>query len=948
MRYFEFVLKINSEQISEKAKIKLREYAYQNPVAAMNNYMYHNMKNGICYFAYREEVGVTLAAFSYDEKKGLFHDAYEYILEILNAIFCIRKVKEEPHEITMYQFCEYLHEARRRDYVSSWMRIVEAANVMILDYYKNEPVSFRYNFQEKIITENNKKETPMYDKSMINELINIESHKNTSDFKGNVVHYVISGRSTEAANDMTDVLVQRLVKADRINGRRMEIISEIEPDLYKASNNHLEEIIENNYGGVTVIDLSQKFGYDSVEYGMTCKYIVKLVQKYRNDCLFVFTYNIEHPGFAYQFLSRVRKHVVPIMIREGKGNRKAAISYMKELIKTSEYSQYSGQAYEFMKLFPGNEFFQTDVLMAFEQFEPWCLNKNVLQAYDYSFPDVFALDRDENTESSYEKLNKMIGLTSVKEQIDHIIATDIVEKERKKRQGIAYESGTMHMIFGGNPGTAKTTVAKLFAGIAKEKGILKSGAFVEYGGMDLDGLGCVTVIREAFIAAEGGVLFIDEAYSLKSDIAVTVLIQEMENKRDDVIVILAGYNERMKAFMEINEGLRSRIPYWIDFPDYNVDELTNIFEMMIKDRGFTVTEDAVNEARNIFEKARFMDNFGNGRYVRNLIERATQNQSVRLLAARENAKNIRRKELFLIVKEDISILEEGLMSDRKIGAARKELDEMIGLSLVKTIINKVIAGFKLKKVCMDKGIRKENPALHMVFTGNPGTAKTTVARLFAEIMKDEKVLPSGNFVEAGRSDLVGDHVGATAPLVKKKFKEAQGGVLFIDEAYSLCDNYENGFGDEAINTLVQEMENHRDDVIVIFAGYSDKMKQFLARNPGMSSRIAFHVEFEDYSADELCNITKLMLSRKQMIITDAAMEKLKNIYEGVRGDKDFGNGRFVRKILEEAEMNLAERVAQLDESKLTTKLITTIEERDIPESDVNKQHKKKQIGFYIA
>ena len=335
----------------------------------------------------------------------------------------------------------------------------------------------------------------------------------------------------------------------------------------------------------------------------------------------------------------------------------------------------------------------------------------------------------------------------------------------------------------------------------------------------------------------------------------------------------------MRAFLEINEGLKSRIPYWIDFPDYNVDELTDIFKMIVKDRGFAVTEDAVKETRNIFEKARFMDNFGNGRYVRNLIERATQNQSVSLLAARKNAKNIRRKELFLIVKDDISILEEGLKNGREIDTARKELDEMIGLSSVKTIINKAIANFKLKKVCMDKGIRKENSSLHMVFTGNPGTAKTTVARLFAEIMKDEKVLSSGNFAEAGRADLVGNHVGATAPLVKKKFKEAQGGVLFIDEAYSLCDDYENGFEDEAINTIVQEMENHRDDVIVIFAGYSGQMKQFLERNPGMASRIAFHVKFEDYSKQELCDITRLLLSRKQMIITDAAMEKLKKIYE---------------------------------------------------------------------
>lgn len=730
----------------------------------------------------------------------------------------------------------------------------------------------------------------MYDKSLIDELSNIESHKNTSDFKGNMVHYFISGRSAEAAEDITEILMQRLAAAGRLSGRRMEIIREIEPDLYRY-NNHLEELIENNYGGVIAMNLSEKFGYDPVDYGMTCEYIENLVKRYRNDCLFVFTYNMEKPGFAYQLLPLVQKHVIPVTIKEGKGDRKAAVNYMKELIKASEYAKYARQANAFMKLFPGNEFSQTDVLTAFEQFAPWCLNKNVLQAYDYGLSDTFLLDREEDTESSYEKLKKMIGLAGVKEQIDHIIAADIVEKERKKRRGSAYESGTMHMIFGGNPGSAKTTVAKLFAGIAKEKGILKSGAFVERGGMDLDSLGCVTAIRDAFTAAKGGVLFIDEAYSLQRDTAVTVLIQEMENRRSDVIVILAGYNERMRAFM---------------------------------------------------------DHFGNGRYVRNLIEHAAQNQSIRLLTAREHAENIRGKELFLLTGDDISMLEESGKSDRKSGTARKEFEEMIGLSFAKRIIHKAIAAFKLKKICMDKGIGKENPSLHMVFTGNPGTAKTTVARLFAEIMKDEKVLPSGNFVEAGRAELVGSVVGSTAPLVKKKFKEAQGGVLFIDEAYSLCDSYENGFGDEAINTLVQEMENHRDDVIVIFAGYSEQMQQFLDRNPGMASRIAFHVEFEDYSTQELCDMTRLMLARKQMTITDEAMEKLKKIYEGARENSNFGNGRFVRKMLEEAEMNLAERVAQLKESEITTKLLTTIEEEDIPETEGKKAQGRKQIGFVVA
>ena len=170
-------------------------------------------------------------------------------------------------------------------------------------------------------------------------------------------------------------------------------------------------------------------------------------------------------------------------------------------------------------------------------------------------------------------------------------------------------------------------------------------------------------------------------------------------------------------------------------------------------------------------------------------------------------------------------------------------------------------------------------------------------------------------------------------------------MLFIDEAYSLCDSYENGFGDEAINTIVQEMENHRDNVIVIFAGYPDKMKRFLDRNPGLLSRIAFQVEFEDYSTEELCEIAKLMLKRKQMKITDQAMKKLRLIYESVKESNDFGNGRFVRKTIEEAEMNLAERLLKMDESKITEELLTVIEEEDISDVETKSKHEVKQIGF---
>ena len=945
MRYYGFKLNANSEEIKENAKIELRHYGYDNVLESINSYMYQNMKNNRTFLVYREEENLISAIFSFDEQKLNFQNVYDGILEMLRDIFGIKRIQVEPYEITMHQFLDCILESKRRRCCDYSTRIIESSNLWSY-YYSciNYTRPFPYDFKERIISEQEGEICSIYHQDFVEELWNIKAHANLSEYRGNMVHYVISSRSVEAAGEMTELLVQNLRKANRIGSRRMEIVSEIEPNLFRE-NNHLEEIIENSYGGVIVLDLSEKFGCDPVDYVRASQYLEKLIKKYRNKCLFVFTYDMDHPGFAYYLLPQLKNYVMTVMLREGTGDRKAAVAYMQRLIEKSEYSKYAGQTQEFMALFTGNKFSQIDVLRAYEQFEAWCLNKNVLKAYDYNLSEDFLLDRNENERSAYEKLQNMVGLKIVKKQIDNIITADIVEKERKKRKGNDYQSSSMHMIFGGNPGSAKTTVAKLFAGITKEKGILKSGAFVERGGMDLDGMGCVTAIREAFMAARGGVLFIDEAYAMKSDTAITVLLQEMENQRENVIVILAGYNERMKAFMKRNEGLKSRIPYWIDFPDYTAEELTDIFKLMINEKGFCVTDDAIKEAHYIFEKVRNIDNFGNGRYVRNLMERAVRQQSVRLLSTSESASDIQKEELFQITKSDIQMLGEGEKKERESGTARKELDEMVGLASVKTIIHKAIAKHKINKLCMEKGLQRDKASLHMVFTGNPGTAKTTVARLFAEIMKDDKILSTGVFVEAGRADLVGEHVGATAPLVKKKFKEAQGGVLFIDEAYSLCDGYDNGFGDEAINMIVQEMENHRDNVIVIFAGYPEPMKTFLDRNPGMRSRIAFCVEFADYSVEELCEITKLMLSRKQMTITEAGMKKLKKNFESIKDSRDYGNGRFARKMLEEAEMNLAERICQMDETEITTEVLTTIEESDIPDVPLEERRQIKKIGF---
>ena len=948
MRYYHICYRGNTEDIKNDEEIERIIHSFGSVLFRMNDFLWKNTKNNVVFFFYHEEANLLKAIFAYDEQSYSFDTVYDFITEQLNVNFKIRRTIGDCSEITMITFLEKLLEGERRDHISpSSNRIRAGARLWYYYYYVNNDGERQlpYKYSEMMIdktADSNAKQ--IADSKFIEELKNIETHPNESELSVNMVHYIISGKSIEATSDMVSTLTNSLIKSNRLQSSRIEIITEISPHLFSTTN-YLEEIIENNFGGTIVFDLTERFGDRPEDYVMTARYIENLVKKYKNKCLFVFTYNIDNPGFSYLLLPELKKYIIPITLNEGTVDRRAATSYLKSLIKKSEYAKYANQANEFMKQYPDTKFTQTDVIRAYEKFEIWCLNKNILSAYNLDSASDFMLDRDGNAVSAYDKLQKMVGLKLVKKQIDEIIASDLVEKERKSRRGNDYHSSAMHMIFGGNPGSAKTTVAKLFAAIAKEKGILKSGAFVERGGMDLDGLCCVSAIRDAFIAARGGVLFIDEAYSMRSDIAVTVLLQEMENQRDNVIVILAGYNERMQEFIELNEGLKSRIPHWIEFPDYTADELTNIFKLMLTEKGFTTTDDVVNEAHYIFEKARNMDNFGNGRYVRNFLEKAIMSQSVRLLSLRNDVSDIKRNELFKITKEDIKELNEDTKDVCLPGDARQRLEQMIGLESVKKVINKAVANFKFNKLCMERGISKDKASLHMVFTGNPGTAKTTVARLFANILKDEKVLSSGIFVETGRADLVGDHVGSTAKLVKRKFKEAQGGVLFIDEAYSLCDGNTGGFGDEAINTLVQEMENHREDVIVIFAGYPKPMEEFLDRNPGMKSRIAFEVQFEDYTVDELVDIAKLMVSDKNMSITEEAIAKLRSNFEIVSKSEDYGNGRYVRKMLEEAEMNLAERCFKYDVSDITDELLTTIEAEDIPETKLNDASSKIRIGF---
>lgn len=272
------------------------------------------------------------------------------------------------------------------------------------------------------------------------------------------------------------------------------------------------------------------------------------------------------------------------------------------------------------------------------------------------------------------------------------------------------------------------------------------------------------------------------------------------------------------------------------------------------------------------------------------------------------------------------------------------LQEMIGLTEVKTVIDEIIAASKVVRARERMGLNTQGASFHMMFSGNPGTAKTSVARLLCKILKEESAISSGRFVECGRQDLVAKYVGWTARMVEDKFKEAQGGILFIDEAYALVDS-SNTYGAEAINTVVQMMENYRDSVIVIFAGYSEKMQTFLEQNEGLKSRIAFHLSFPDYSPEELTDILTLMSQKRDYQIDEEAKEYCKELFCNAVKEDNFGNGRYVRNILDQAIIKQSARILKMETREdISREEICRLKREDFRIHEIVKNNEKR-IGF---
>lgn len=542
-----------------------------------------------------------------------------------------------------------------------------------------------------------------------------------------------------------------------------------------------------------------------------------------------------------------------------------------------------------------------------------------------NLPDA-ALPQEVPAKKDTLKLEDFVGQEEAKSSLRNIISVARVSITREKK-GLPSLSLNFHAVFQGNPGTGKTTFARFYAQEVNKLGLLSKGHLTEVSRQDLvaEYQGQTATKTSSVIEkAKGGVLFIDEAYALKNSKddnygqeAIDTLVKAIEDNRSDLIVILAGYTQEMRAFLHLNPGLKSRIPNVIEFSDFTDDELTVIFHKMMEKQKMNIEEKALELVKEQLGLGRKGKSFGNAREVRNIFERALSQQSNRL--ARSNLENLSVEELSHLIysdltpdPEDLGTFEEIAGMEKGAHTAIQKLMRLRGLSEVKQEIRHLADYIRVTKARRGGGSLKDLTA-HMIFIGNPGTGKTTVARLMGEICKEIGLLGSGHLVEVDRAGLVAGFQGQTAIKTKEVIESAIGGVLFIDEAYSLArGNSQDSYGQEAVDTLLKCMEDLRGQLVVVLAGYAEEMQLFLASNTGLKSRFSKIFYFEDFSDQELQEIADDMVKEQGFELDEAARKKLLAILKSKRSNEsNFANARSLRQTLEQSYKLHAARVSKL-------------------------------------
>ncbi|MUL43371.1 AAA family ATPase [Streptomonospora sp. PA3] len=558
----------------------------------------------------------------------------------------------------------------------------------------------------------------------------------------------------------------------------------------------------------------------------------------------------------------------------------------------------------------------------------------------------------DGAERALAELDALIGLEEVKREIRACAAEARAERLRAAA-GVDIAPPARHLVFTGNAGTAKSTVARILGSLYAQLGVLSSGHLVEVGRAELVGESLSQTparVEQVVRSALGGVLLVDDAHTLtESDSgrglghdAITALLKHMDDRHGEFAVVLAGPDSDIGRFLAANPRLAARFPQRLEFGDYTGAELGALFNAAATDAGYLLGEGVREKAERVLRRTARGPSFGNARTARALADRAAALQARRVAALGEEAGADTLRTLLPGDVPDSALpratgARPAAAPERAAGGgaataprsagdpdeaaepageAMRELDRLVGLSTVKREIALYAAEARAQRLREAAGAPMPAPARHMVFMGSPGTAKTTVARLLGAIYAELGLLASGHLVEVGRADLVAEYIGQTAPRVEKVVRTAVGGVLFIDEAYTLTESASaNDFGHEAVATLLKMMEDHRDDLVVVVAGYEEQMSRFLASNPGVASRFPRHLRFPDYTDDELAEIFAVMAEDAGLAVGAGTAARVRHVLRTAPRDSAFGNARLVRNLLERATALQARRVTEAGEDR---------------------------------